>query len=68
MERGKKRMMPPKNEVVNEEEEHACKECGIVFGRKFALIMHGIKHNHKTKEFKCPVSCHSERCLYNVAL
>ncbi|XP_018420785.1 PREDICTED: zinc finger and BTB domain-containing protein 11 [Nanorana parkeri] len=55
VERGKKRMLPPKNEVVKEEEEHACKECGMVFGRKYALIMHGIKHNHKAKEFKCPL-------------
>ncbi|XP_072271038.1 zinc finger and BTB domain-containing protein 11 isoform X2 [Pyxicephalus adspersus] len=55
VERGKKRMLPPKNEVETEEEEHTCKECGMVFGRKYALIMHSIKHNHKTKEFKCPL-------------
>lgn len=55
VERGKKRMLPPKNEVAKDEEEHACKECGMVFGRKYALIMHGIKHNHKAKEFKCPL-------------
>lgn len=53
VERGKKRMLPPKNEVVKDEEEHTCKDCGMVFERKYALIMHGIKHNHK--EFKCPL-------------
>lgn len=51
-------MLPPKNEVVKDEEEHTCKDCGMVFERKYALIMHGLKHNHK--EFKCPVSATSD--------
>ncbi|XP_068124552.1 zinc finger and BTB domain-containing protein 11 [Hyperolius riggenbachi] len=54
VERGKKRMLPPKNELVKEEEEHVCKECGMVFQRKYALIMHSMKHD-RIREFKCPL-------------
>ncbi|XP_044140743.1 zinc finger and BTB domain-containing protein 11 [Bufo gargarizans] len=58
VQRGKKRMLPPKKEVPKVEEEHKCKECGMVFQRKYALIMHGMKHDC-VKEFKCPL-CQKE--------
>ncbi|XP_056412229.1 zinc finger and BTB domain-containing protein 11 isoform X2 [Hyla sarda] len=54
VERGKKRMMPPKKEAPQAEEEHKCKECGMVFLRKYALIMHSMKHD-RIKEFRCPL-------------
>lgn len=54
VERGKKRMLPPKKEAPKVEEEHKCKECGMVFPRKYALIMHSVKHD-RVKEFKCPL-------------
>lgn len=36
------------------EGEHACNECGMVFQRRYALIMHTLKHE-KTRSFKCSV-------------
>ncbi|XP_069827183.1 zinc finger and BTB domain-containing protein 11 [Dendropsophus ebraccatus] len=54
VQRGKKRMLPPKKDAPLVEEEHKCKECGMVFERKYALIMHSMKHDH-IKEFKCPL-------------
>ncbi|KAG8587177.1 hypothetical protein GDO81_005595 [Engystomops pustulosus] len=54
VQRGKKRMLPSKKEVLNVEEEHKCKECDMVFERKYALIMHSVKHD-QVKEFKCPL-------------
>ncbi len=36
------------------EGEHACNECGLVFHRRYALIMHALKHE-KTRSFKCSV-------------
>lgn len=39
-------------EVV--EGEHACNECGMVFQRRYALIMHALKHE-KARSFKCSV-------------
>lgn len=39
------------------EGEHACNECGLVFHRRYALIMHALKHE-KTRSFKCSVCSH----------
>ncbi|XP_053310975.1 zinc finger and BTB domain-containing protein 11 [Spea bombifrons] len=52
--RGKKRIMPSKKEGPKVEDEHKCAECGMVFQRRYALIMHSVKHD-KIKEFKCPL-------------
>ncbi|KAM3934550.1 zinc finger and BTB domain-containing protein 11 [Leptodactylus fuscus] len=54
VQRGKKRMLPTKKEVPKVEEEHKCKECDMVFQRKYALIMHSVKHD-QMKEFRCPL-------------
>ncbi|KAM8976620.1 zinc finger and BTB domain-containing protein 11 [Pelodytes ibericus] len=54
VQRGKKRIMPPKKEGSKVESEHKCNECGMVFQRRYALIMHSVKHD-KIKEFKCPL-------------
>ncbi|XP_063809663.1 zinc finger and BTB domain-containing protein 11 isoform X2 [Pseudophryne corroboree] len=54
VQRGKKRMLPPKKEDAKVEEEHICKECGMVFQRKYALIMHSVQHD-RIKDFKCPL-------------
>uniref|UniRef100_A0A8C4Z261 Zinc finger and BTB domain containing 11 n=1 Tax=Gadus morhua TaxID=8049 RepID=A0A8C4Z261_GADMO len=32
--------------------EHACSECGMTFQRRYALIMHTLKHE-KTRAYKC---------------
>lgn len=34
--------------------EHACSECGMVFPRRYTLIMHMLKHE-KSRSFKCTV-------------
>uniref|UniRef100_A0A8C5LVQ5 Zinc finger and BTB domain containing 11 n=1 Tax=Leptobrachium leishanense TaxID=445787 RepID=A0A8C5LVQ5_9ANUR len=54
VQRGKKRIMPTKIEGSKVETEHKCYECGMVFQRRYALIMHSMKHD-KIKEFKCPL-------------
>ncbi|KAG1940929.1 zinc finger and BTB domain-containing protein 11 [Pimephales promelas] len=40
------------------EGEHACNECGMVFQRRYALIMHALKHE-KARSFKCSI-CNKE--------
>uniref|UniRef100_A0A8C2IF62 Zinc finger and BTB domain containing 11 n=1 Tax=Cyprinus carpio TaxID=7962 RepID=A0A8C2IF62_CYPCA len=40
------------------EGEHSCNECGLVFHRRYALIMHTLKHE-KTRSFKCSI-CNKE--------
>ncbi|XP_051987101.1 zinc finger and BTB domain-containing protein 11 [Xyrauchen texanus] len=40
------------------EEEHTCNECGMVFQRRYALIMHALKHE-KARSFKCSI-CNKE--------
>ncbi|KTG47290.1 hypothetical protein cypCar_00043663 [Cyprinus carpio] len=40
------------------ETEHACNECGLVFQRRYALIMHALKHE-KSRSFKCSI-CNKE--------
>ncbi|XP_066522297.1 zinc finger and BTB domain-containing protein 11 [Hoplias malabaricus] len=38
--------------------EHTCNECGMVFQRRYALIMHTLKHE-KSRGFKCTL-CNKE--------
>nr|XP_046155605.1 zinc finger and BTB domain-containing protein 11 isoform X1 [Oncorhynchus gorbuscha]XP_046155606.1 zinc finger and BTB domain-containing protein 11 isoform X2 [Oncorhynchus gorbuscha] len=40
------------------EGEHACSECGLSFHRRYALIMHTLKHE-KTRGYKCTL-CNKE--------
>lgn len=40
------------------EGEHPCNECGMVFQRRYALIMHALKHE-KSRSFKCSI-CNKE--------
>ncbi|KAM9503400.1 zinc finger and BTB domain-containing protein 11 isoform 2-T9 [Salvelinus alpinus] len=40
------------------EGEHACSECGLSFHRRYALIMHTLKHE-KTRGYKCSL-CNKE--------
>ncbi|NP_997815.2 zinc finger and BTB domain-containing protein 11 [Danio rerio] len=40
------------------EGEHACNECGMVFQRRYTLIMHALKHE-KARIFKCSI-CNKE--------
>ena len=35
--------------------EHTCSECGMTFQRRYALIMHTLKHE-KARGYKCSVS------------
>lgn len=35
--------------------EHTCSECGMVFQRRYTLIMHMLKHD-KSRSVKCTVS------------
>lgn len=35
--------------------EHTCSECGMSFQRRYALIMHTLKHE-KARGYKCSVS------------
>ena len=37
------------------EGEHTCSECGMSFQRRYALIMHTLKHE-KARGYKCSVS------------
>lgn len=37
------------------EGEHTCSECGMSFPRRYALIMHTMKHD-KSRGYKCSVS------------
>uniref|UniRef100_A0A8C9XZU8 Zinc finger and BTB domain containing 11 n=1 Tax=Sander lucioperca TaxID=283035 RepID=A0A8C9XZU8_SANLU len=45
-----KRGRPPKQPV--ETPEHTCSECGMSFQRRYALIMHTLKHE-KSRGYKC---------------
>ncbi|KAE8625264.1 hypothetical protein XENTR_v10006210 [Xenopus tropicalis] len=53
LQRGKKkRLMVPKKQIA--EAQFKCNDCGMMFQRRYALIMHSVKHE-KSKEFKCPL-------------
>lgn len=43
--------------------EHACSECGMVFQRRYTLIMHMLKHE-KSRSFKCSVRTYSLMTAY----
>ncbi|XP_026556609.1 zinc finger and BTB domain-containing protein 11 [Pseudonaja textilis] len=56
VQRGKK-MKQPKREIIEHNEaeaQHKCSECGMIFQRRYALIMHTLKHE-RTKNYKCPL-------------
>ncbi|XP_029434657.1 zinc finger and BTB domain-containing protein 11 [Rhinatrema bivittatum] len=53
VQRGKK-MKQPKKEKEDAEAQHKCNECGMLFQRRYTLIMHNLKHE-KTKDYKCPL-------------
>lgn len=51
-------MKQPKRDVKENTEEdvpHKCGECGMVFQRRYTLIMHTLKHE-RARDYKCPVS------------
>ncbi|NXS09469.1 ZBT11 protein, partial [Neodrepanis coruscans] len=56
VQRGKKMKQPKREATENNEVEaqHKCTECGMVFQRRYALIMHTLKHE-RSKEYKCPL-------------
>ncbi|NXF82130.1 ZBT11 protein, partial [Sclerurus mexicanus] len=56
VQRGKKMKQPKRETTENNEVEaqHKCTECGMVFQRRYALIMHTLKHE-RSKEYKCPL-------------
>uniref|UniRef100_A0A096NB34 Zinc finger and BTB domain-containing protein 11 n=1 Tax=Papio anubis TaxID=9555 RepID=A0A096NB34_PAPAN len=55
VQRGKKMKQPKRDAKENTEEaSHKCGECGMVFQRRYALIMHKLKHE-RARDYKCPV-------------
>lgn len=50
-------MKQPKRDAKESTEEtaHKCGECGMVFPRRYAFIMHTLKHE-RARDYKCPVS------------
>ncbi|XP_010149141.1 PREDICTED: zinc finger and BTB domain-containing protein 11, partial [Eurypyga helias] len=56
VQRGKKMKQPKRDTTENNEVEaqHKCTECGMVFHRRYALIMHTLKHE-RSKDYKCPL-------------
>ncbi|XP_009570623.1 PREDICTED: zinc finger and BTB domain-containing protein 11-like, partial [Fulmarus glacialis] len=56
VQRGKKMKQPKRDTTENNEVEaqHKCTECGMVFQRRYALIMHTLKHE-RSKDYKCPL-------------
>ncbi|XP_015278626.1 PREDICTED: zinc finger and BTB domain-containing protein 11 [Gekko japonicus] len=56
VQRGKKMKQPKRDTVEHNEAEaqHKCSECGMIFQRRYALIMHTLKHE-RTKNYKCPL-------------
>ncbi|KAM6293767.1 zinc finger and BTB domain-containing protein 11 [Porphyrio hochstetteri] len=60
VQRGKKMKQPKRDTTENNEVEpqHKCTECGMVFQRRYALIMHTLKHE-RSKDYKCPL-CEKE--------
>uniref|UniRef100_A0A8C7M044 C2H2-type domain-containing protein n=1 Tax=Oncorhynchus mykiss TaxID=8022 RepID=A0A8C7M044_ONCMY len=45
------------------EGEHACSECGLSFHRRYALIMHTLKHE-KTRGYKCTVRMYDVNFIF----
>ncbi|XP_023617869.1 zinc finger and BTB domain-containing protein 11 isoform X3 [Myotis lucifugus] len=56
VQRGKKMKQPKRDAKENTEEEasHKCGECGMVFQRRYTLIMHTLKHE-RSRDYKCPL-------------
>ncbi|CAK6441582.1 unnamed protein product [Pipistrellus nathusii] len=56
VQRGKKMKQPKRDAKENTEEEasHKCGECGMVFQRRYTLIMHSLKHE-RSRDYKCPL-------------
>ncbi|KAF6122717.1 zinc finger and BTB domain containing 11 [Phyllostomus discolor] len=56
VQRGKKMKQPKRDAKENTEEEasHKCGECGMVFQRRYTLIMHTLKHE-RARDYKCPL-------------
>ncbi|NWU96925.1 ZBT11 protein, partial [Upupa epops] len=56
VQRGKKMKQPKRDNAENNktEAQHKCPECGVVFQRRYALIMHTLKHE-RSKDYKCPL-------------
>ncbi|KAK2544540.1 Zbtb11 [Columba livia] len=56
VQRGKKMKQPKREPTENNEVEaqHKCTECAMVFQRRYALIMHTLKHE-RSKDYKCPL-------------
>ncbi|KAM5153687.1 zinc finger and BTB domain-containing protein 11 [Callospermophilus lateralis] len=55
VQRGKKMKQPKRDSKENAEEvSHKCGECGMVFQRRYAFIMHTLKHE-RAREYKCPL-------------
>ncbi|NXP81044.1 ZBT11 protein, partial [Ramphastos sulfuratus] len=56
VQRGKKMKQPKRETTENNEAEahHKCNECGMEFQRRYALIMHTLKHE-RSKDYKCPL-------------
>ncbi|XP_036059477.1 zinc finger and BTB domain-containing protein 11 isoform X3 [Onychomys torridus] len=55
VQRGKKMKQPKRDAKENPEEtSHKCGECGMVFQRRYAFIMHTLKHE-RARDYKCPL-------------
>ncbi|XP_003219226.1 zinc finger and BTB domain-containing protein 11 [Anolis carolinensis] len=56
VQRGRKMKQPKRDTTEHSEKEaqHKCHECGVIFQRRYALIMHTLKHE-RTKNYKCPL-------------
>ncbi|XP_049978302.1 zinc finger and BTB domain-containing protein 11 isoform X2 [Alexandromys fortis] len=55
VQRGKKMKQPKRDAKENTEEtSHKCGECGMVFQRRYAFIMHTLKHE-RARDYKCPL-------------
>ncbi|NXG53516.1 ZBT11 protein, partial [Psilopogon haemacephalus] len=56
VQRGKKMKQPKREPSENNEAEatHKCNECGMAFQRRYALIMHTLKHE-RSRDYKCPL-------------
>ncbi|KFV60714.1 Zinc finger and BTB domain-containing protein 11, partial [Tyto alba] len=56
VQRGKKIKQPKRDIMENNEveDQHKCTECGMMFQRRYALIMHTLKHE-RSKDYKCPL-------------
>ncbi|KAM5280837.1 zinc finger and BTB domain-containing protein 11 [Ctenodactylus gundi] len=55
VQRGKMMKQPKRDAEENPEEaSHKCGECGMVFQRRYAFIMHTLKHE-RARDYKCPL-------------